>query len=305
MSDAIWLILTAALLCWCVSMYFFWRYQLQRIRLLQELSLLSARKRKKEMLGTLLKRRLFQLAHRLSNVGQKFRLFINETELERKIALAGYPEGLNLASFLGLRFVTVFAGLVLGNLLSLIGFGAFTQVLLLLAGLFGPMIWINHAAKKRQEQIGIDLPDFLDAMSVTLQAGTPLDPAMKQVVDSLDGPLSEELTRFMQELDLGVPREEAYTRLMKRNHCQELETLVVSLIQGSKLGVPIANTFRVMAEDIRSARIGKIKEKAAKAGPKVTMVTSFLILPGVILSVMGLLVLNFFYSSGFTQFPLK
>jgi tight adherence protein C len=248
---------------------------------------------------------LFQLAHRLSNVGQKFPLFINEADLERKIALAGHPQGLNVAGFMGLRFVTVFAGLVAGNVLSLIGFGVFTQLLLILAGLFGPVIWIHHAAKKRQEQIGVDLPDFLDAMSVTLQAGTPLDPAMKQVVDSLDGPLNEELTRFMQELDLGVPREEAYTRLMKRNNCPELETLVVSLIQGSKLGVPIANTFRVMAEDIRATRIGKIKEKAAKSGPKVTLVTSMLILPGVILSVMGLLVLHFIYNSGFGKFPLQ
>jgi tight adherence protein C len=305
MSNTVFVVSITALLFWCVSMYFFWRYRLQRIRLLQELSILSPHKRKKEKLGSQLKRCLFQLAHRLSNVGQKFPLFINEADLERKIALAGHPQGLNVAGFMGLRFVTVFAGLVAGNVLSLIGFGVFTQLLLILAGLFGPVIWIHHAAKKRQEQIGVDLPDFLDAMSVTLQAGTPLDPAMKQVVDSLDGPLNEELTRFMQELDLGVPREEAYTRLMKRNNCPELETLVVSLIQGSKLGVPIANTFRVMAEDIRATRIGKIKEKAAKSGPKVTLVTSMLILPGVILSVMGLLVLHFIYNSGFGKFPLQ
>ncbi len=305
MSNTVFAVSFFALLLWCLSMYFLWRYRLERIRLLQELSLLSPQIRKKEKWRSRFKRRLFQLAHGLANVGQKFRLFINETELERKIALAGHPEGLNVASFLGLRFVTVFAGLVVGNLLSLIGFGIFTQVLLIAAGLFGPVIWINSAARKRQEQIGIDLPDFLDAMSVTLQAGTPLDPAMKQVVESLDGPLTEELTRFMQELDLGVPREEAYTRLMKRNNCPELETLVVSLIQGSKLGVPIANTFRVMAEDIRAARIGRIREKAAKSGPKVTLVTSMLILPGVILSVMGLLVLHFIYNSGFAQFPMK
>ncbi|WJH34647.1 type II secretion system F family protein [Paenibacillus sp. CC-CFT747] len=85
---------------------------------------------------------------------------------------------------------------------------------------------------------------------------------------------------------------------MNRNQSKELETLILSLIQGSRLGVPIANTFKLLAEDMRESRIGKIKERAAKAGPKVTMITTFLIMPAVILSIMGLLVLNFIYNPG-------
>ncbi|UFJ40798.1 type II secretion system F family protein [Brevibacillus humidisoli] len=298
MSDKVWFCLLVSFLSWSLSMVCWWRYHLQRIKLLRELALLTAEKKQKVKWTVRLKHQLFRLADKLSPVGQRFPYLINQTELTRIIALAGHPHGLTVASFLGLRFVTVLLALLIGNLLSMIGFGSLTQIILLLCGFFGPALWLHAAAKKRQAQMAADLPDFLDAMSVTMQAGIPLESALKQVVGNMAGPLSEELTRFQQELDLGVPRDQAYTRLINRNRSPELETLVVALMQGSRLGVPISHTFQMMAEDMRSRQIVMIKEKASKVGPKVTLVTSFLILPGVILSVIGLLVLHFVHQSG-------
>ncbi|MBO8165502.1 MAG: type II secretion system F family protein [Brevibacillus sp.] len=298
----VWLFLLAAFLNWSISMVYFLRFQLQRISLLKHLPLLTEGNREKKTLMARIKAWVFWLAGRLSVVGNRLPLFVDRDEVARRIALAGHPHGLTVSSFLGLRFVSVLGGLAFGNVLSLIGWGGVTQLLLLLAGLFGPSLWLHMKAKRRQERIAVDLPDFLDTMSVTLQAGIPLEPALKQVVQSLDGPLSEELTRLQQELDLGVPRDKAYVRLMNRNNCAELETLVAALLQGSKLGVPIAQTFQVMADEMRGARMARIKERAARVGPKVTLVTSFLILPGVVLSVMGLLVLHFVYRSGILDF---
>lgn len=288
--------LIAAFACFACSMFAFWRYQMHRIGLLTRLGIIKTEKRKKKWTDDL-KETVFRWSQRLIPLGKRFRIFINEKELERKIALAGHPNGLNVEIFYGFRFLCMFSGLFLGTALSWIGLGgSFVQIGLLLAGLFFPPLWIRSAAARRQEQIARELPEFLDTMSVTLQAGVPMDPAIKQIVKHMDGPLSEELTRFQQELDIGVPREEAYFRLMNRNQCKELETLILSLIQGSKLGVPIASTFKVLAEDMRESRVGKIKEKAAKAGPKVTLITTFVILPAVILCVVGLLVLNFVYN---------
>jgi tight adherence protein C len=297
MTASIYSLLAAAFAFWAVSMFELWRYQLRRIGLLQRLGIIRNEKRKTKKWTDDLKENVFRWSHRLAPLGQKFRLFVNEKDLERKIALAGYPNGLNAEAFHGFRFLCLFAGLFTGTLLFWIGLGGgFVQIVLLAAGLSFPTLWIRSQAARRQEQIALDLPEFMDTMSVALQAGVPMDPAIRQIVKHMDGPLSEELNRFQQELDIGVPREEAYLRLMNRNQCKELETLILSLIQGSKLGVPIANTFKVLAEDMRESRIGKIKEKAAKAGPKVTLITTFVILPAVILCVVGLLVLNFIYN---------
>jgi len=295
MMEWVYIWIWLSVLCWGVAMYFFLRYHLQRIRLLKNLSLISAKK-KKQKWSAEFKHYLLQLADRFSPVGRRLSLFVNERELERQLLLAGFPEGLTVSAFLGLRFVSLMAALLIGNVFTWLGFGGIVLLILIAAGLFGPTLWIRLLAKRRQEQISLELPDFLDTMSVTLAAGAPLDASIKQITAQMEGPLYEELMRFEQELDFGVPRDEAYQRLMKRNDCPELETLVLSLLQGSKLGVPISKTFQVMAQDMRESRIGKIKEKAGKAGPKITLITSFCILPGVILCIMGLLILNFIYN---------
>jgi len=305
MMEWVYIWIWLSVLCWGVAMYFFLRYHLQRIRLLKNLSLISAKK-KKQKWSAEFKHYLLQLADRFSPVGRRLSLFVNERELERQLLLAGFPEGLTVSAFLGLRFVSLMAALLIGNVFTWLGFGGIVLLILIAAGLFGPTLWIRLLAKRRQEQISLELPDFLDTMSVTLAAGAPLDASIKQITAQMEGPLYEELMRFEQELDFGVPRDEAYQRLMKRNDCPELETLVLSLLQGSKLGVPISKTFQVMAQDMRESRIGKIKEKAGKAGPKITLITSFCILPGVILCIMGLLILNFIYNRdgmGITGWP--
>ncbi|WP_438431166.1 type II secretion system F family protein [Gorillibacterium sp. sgz500922] len=284
------------LLLWSASMYFFWRYNLSRIRLRQELGLIKKREKRKRTGKEKLKEGIVRGSILFAPVGRRFRLFVNEEDIRRKIMLAGTPYGFDLDAFYGLRYLCVLAGALAGALLMFVGFNSIFLLLFVLAGLFAPTMWIRSAAQARQETIGLQLPDFMDAMSVTLQAGAPLDPATKQIVQGMDGPLAEEMTRHLQELDMGVPREDAYMRLMARNDCKELETLVLSLIQGSKLGVPIAATFKNMSEDIREARIGRIREKAAKASPKVTLITTFLIVPGVLLCILGMLALNLIYN---------
>jgi len=291
------MLLGAAFVCWVLAIFQFWRVQVSRIALHRKLSINQRGKKQKRGLRDDFKTLILSLAHRFAPVGQRFPYFINKKELERRLELAGYPEGLDVPAFYGLRFVSFIGFAFVAVMLKNLGFiNGFLQVLLMGFGLFIPVIWIRLAANARQDQLSSQLPDFMDMMSVTLQAGIPLEPAIKQIVEGMDGPLAEEINRFIQELDMGLSREEAFTRLMKRNNSPELETLVTALLQGSKLGVPIANTFRNLSEDIRNTRINKMKEKAAKAGPKVTLITTFFILPGVLLLIIGLLVLNFIYN---------
>ncbi len=123
-----------------------------------------------------------------------------------------------------------------------------------------------------------------------------MDSALRQVTEQMDGPLSEEIQRFNREIDLGVPRRQALLNLLNRNTSKELEMLVNSLMQGADLGVPVSTTFRVQAEDLRSMRGFRAKEKAAKASPQVTLVTTFLVAPAVFFLIIGLLFLNMLYN---------
>lgn len=289
-------LMATLLVLWFISMYSLWRYNTAKIRLHQELALTKKREKKRRSGKEKLKELVIRGSIKFAPVGRRFRFFVNEEEIKRKILLAGTPYGLDLPAFYGLRYLCLLVGVLLGAFLMWLGFGSLFLILFLFAGLFAPTVWIRSAARERQETIGVQLPDFMDAMSVTLQAGAPLDPAMKQIVRGMEGPLAEELNRHLQELDMGVPRDDAYMRLMKRNDCKELETLVLSLIQGSKLGVPIATTFKSLSEDIREARVGRIREKAAKASPKVTLISTFIIVPGVLLCILGMLVLNILFN---------
>ncbi|WP_279401391.1 type II secretion system F family protein [Piscibacillus salipiscarius] len=115
----------------------------------------------------------------------------------------------------------------------------------------------------------------MDTISTSLQAGVSLDQALREVILHFDGPIREEFSRFNQEIDLGVPREKAYRELLKRNDNDEFQSLIKGLIQGLQLGIPIAQTFKVQADDLRQIRQEQVKELAAKASPKVTLVTTF------------------------------
>jgi len=87
---------------------------------------------------------------------------------------------------------------------------------------------------------------------------------------------------------------EAYRLLLERNESKEFQILIKSLIQGERLGVPIAASFKQQAEEMRKLKKEMIKEKAAKASPKVTLVTTFLILPSSLILIGGLMVINMF-----------
>src|SRR5699024_10047427 len=129
-------------------------------------------------------------------------------------------------------------------------------------------------------------------VSTSVQAGVSLDQSLKEVIQHFKGPIREEFSRFNQEIELGVPRETAYRELLNRNDNEEFQSLIKALIQGLNLGVPVATTFKVQAEDMREMRQEQVKELASKAAPKVTLVTTFLIAPASILIVAGLMVLN-------------
>ena len=255
------------------------------------------RKKKREtMLGKLIKK-ISKYADDYADIGQRINFFSEPDEIENLLRKANYPLDLTLERFQGLKIFLAITGFFLGVLCIVIGlpFSQYGIIFFPLIGYIGSILLLKSKAKARQDELKYDLPDFLDTVSVSLQAGVGLDQTLHEVVKYFDGPLKEEFSRFNHEINLGVPREEAYRSLLKRNDSPEFQTLIKSLIQGMKLGVPIATTFKTQAEDMRVMRKELVKEKAAKASPKITLITSFIITPAAIMMIAGLMILNLIY----------
>lgn len=243
---------------------------------------------------------LLRLSKYLGPTAIKYPIATSPENDKKLLVKAGNPMRLNLEQFYGMRLATFIICFFIGWFYFILGFSYSLLVFLFLPvlGFVLPNLWLRYVAKDRQEIISASMPDFLDTVSVSLRAGASLDGALKQVGEQMEGPLSDEINHLNREIALGVPREKAYENLLSRNDSRELEILVQSLIQGSELGVPVSKTFRIQAEDLRSMRGFKAKEKAAKASPKITLVTTMTIVPSVFLLIVGLLVLNFIYNPG-------
>lgn len=256
------------------------------------------KKKKKAKLRKRFVYRVMNMAQKMAPRAKSLLSFRNIEKDREQLQLAGSPYGMTVDSYYGLKLTLGAFGGVLFLILFILGIRAFViaSVLLTFLAFMWPDIWLSLKAKERQRKISEEMPDFLDTISVMLHAGSSLDGSLKTSTNYMEGPLYEEIKKFNQEIELGVPRKTAYENLMNRNDSQELSALVKSLIQGSELGVSIAHTFQVQAEDLRSSRGSIAKEKAAKSNPKISLVTTFLIAPSLFFLIVGLLLLNLIYN---------
>lgn len=248
---------------------------------------------------------IHQWMDKLSPAGRKVQVLSDDRDLEDSLTKAGYPYQLTVARIHGAKLVGLIAGGVFGFLWYLFGLplAVFLFVFAPFLGYMAPIYLVRFIAKKRQQQIRLELPDFLDMMSITLQAGMSMDDALAYYVETTDGPLSEELARLNQEIQFGVQREIAYRSLINRTDSPELEALIQSLIQAHNLGTPIAKTFALQAQEMRRMRSEKAKEEAGKAAPKISLVTGLIIAPSIMLLILSAIIYtNFIARNIFSGF---
>lgn len=272
------------------------RLVLSHVSELTKIDAFDKKQRKKKRKANIFEQ-LTRYSDEFAELGQRINFFSENIEVADWLRKSGNPYELTVARFQGLKILLLVIGFFAGMLAFIVGF-PFSQYGLVFWPLFGyflPILLVKQQAKKRQEKLRMDLPDFLDTISTSIQAGVSLDQALREVIRFFDGPLREEFMRFNQEIDLGVQRETAYRNLLERNSNEEFQQLIKSLLQGLKLGVPVATTFKIQAEDMRKLRQEKVKELAAKASPKVTLVTTFVVAPVSIMMIAGLMLLNLIY----------
>jgi len=163
----------------------------------------------------------------------------------------------------------------------------------MLIGFISPNSWLKAKAKQRQKEIQHSLPDVLDLLTVSVEAGLGFDAAVLKVVEKQKGALAEEFLRVLQEIKMGRPRRESLRDLAKRNKpSKDLSSVVASLVQADQLGISIGGVLRNQAKQIRQKQRQRAEEKAQKAPVKMMIPLVFFVFPTIFIVVLGPAVLQ-------------
>ena len=210
---------------------------------------------------------------------------------QRKLELAGlYDTGWTVERVLVIRFLSFAIGGLLA--MSLLSGGVNRNTLLLaiavaFASYLGPTAWLDRKASERQSIIERQLPDVMDQLTVSVEAGLGFDAAMVRSAEGRTGPLADELRRVNQDIQVGMPREEALERMVERTEVADLRQFVVSVRQSTKHGLPIGRVLRVQSQELREKRRARVEEKAASLPVKIVFPLVFCILPSLFVVILG------------------
>lgn len=152
---------------------------------------------------------------------------------------------------------------------------------------FVPDLLLRSMADRRQEKILDDLPDVLDQLTMSVEAGLGFESAIAKISERETHPLAQELGRMIQDIRLGKPRSDAMAELATRVDVQDLRTVILSLRQSEKLGVPLAKTLRIQADEMRTKRKFRAEEKAHKLPIKMIFPLGMCILPALFIVILG------------------
>jgi tight adherence protein C len=148
-------------------------------------------------------------------------------------------------------------------------------------------VYLNNRIRKRKTELLKELPDAMDLLTVSVEAGLSFDSALLHVVDKSKGVLSEEFRITLKELQMGKSRREALRALGERANVDDLLTFIGSMIQADQLGVPISRILRTQAEQVRTKRRQRVEEKAMKAPVKMLIPLVFCIFPSIFIVLLG------------------
>jgi tight adherence protein C len=212
--------------------------------------------------------------------------------LDQELVYAGSPAGWDGARLLALKWLTAVATAVLAVVgLPLLGVRVLqalvVAVIATFVGYYLPEWLVRSRGSRRQEQMRKALPDALDLLSITVQAGLGFDAALEKVSKEMGGPLGAELFRVVQEIRLGKGRGEALRALGERTTVDELKAFVMAMVQAEIFGISIARVLEVQAEDSRIKRRQRAEEQAQKLPVKIVFPLILCIFPAILAITLG------------------
>jgi tight adherence protein C len=238
---------------------------------------------------------------RLTALGRRLAPSDQSARLRHSLEVAGNPPRWDVDRIIAFKMLGLIGGGVLGVVLPvalgagplpIIGFA----VVLGLAGYFAPNLAMYQMGYNRTEQMRRELPDALDLMTISVEAGLAFDSALSQVARNTTGPLADEFFRVLQEMQIGLGRSDAMRALGERTTLPELRGFVTAMVQADSFGIPIAQVLRVQASEMRTKRSQRAEEMAPKVPVKILFPLIFCILPSLFVVILGPAAITIFHS---------
>lgn len=210
--------------------------------------------------------------------------------IEKKLLIAGWSPRIDSSSWAVIKVLAVVFGLLLAFFVNnqLEGTARMAGLAGALAiGLLGPDAILSRKVDERKAAMERDLPDVIDLLVISVEAGLGFEGALGRVVQNVPGELSDEFSRMLQETRVGVSRNAALKSLAARTDVDDLNTFIMALTQADAFGVSISRMLRVQADEMRVRRRLRAQERAFAAPVKMTFPLVLCIFPGIFVVLLG------------------
>ena len=213
-------------------------------------------------------------------------------QIRHKLDLAGNPPGWTVDRVVAGKVIGAVVGLVAGLLFSLmLGFSLPVRLVVVagvtVAGFFAPSLFLYQKGYDRAQKMQRELPDAIDLLTISVESGLGFDAALQQVARNTEGPLADEFSRVLREMQIGQGRSTALRAMADRTTVVDVRTFVSAMVQADAFGIPMSQVLRVQSHEIRIKRRQRAEEKAQQVPVKITVPLIFCILPCLFIAVMG------------------
>jgi tight adherence protein C len=255
--------------------------------------------RDRELLNPLRERAILPALRGLTDLGRRLTPTGYVDGIKKKFIYAGEVGGDAVDRFLAIRVLTIAAAVVGAPLLwafsGLTGTTRlFVVLLFILILVLGPDASLNRKVEARQKQIRHKLPDVLDLLTISVEAGLGFEQALDRTVAAVPGPLSDEFSRMLGEVRAGSSRAQAMRALEERSNVMELRSFVLAILQADTFGVSIGRVLRAQADEMRIRRRQMAQELAQKAPVKMLIPMVFCVFPALFVIVLGPAMINIY-----------
>ena len=232
------------------------------------------------------------LLNKVTGLGRRLTPSDYSERILAKLNVAGNPPGWTVDRVLSLKVIGMAVGLVGGVGFSiLLGKGlpfiVGAGVLATVAGYFAPNLYLHQKGYDRIAKMQRALPDALDLLTISVEAGLGFDAALSQVARNTEGPLAAEFARVLQEMQIGLGRSSALRALGERSPMPDLRSFTSAMVQADAFGIPIGQVLRVQSSEIRIKKRQRAEEAAQKIPVKIMVPLVLFILPALFVAVLG------------------
>jgi tight adherence protein C len=209
-----------------------------------------------------------------------------------KLLRAGLNRTVSPTGYLASKGILAFVGFVGGQVFASVAGALASKAVLLgvafaFVGFMLPDVVVTLKTRGRKEVLRAELPDALDLLAVSVEAGLGFDGAISTLTEHMDGPLADEFALALGEMRIGESRQNALTKMMKRVETPEFSAFVRAIIQADQLGISLGRILKVQASDTRNRRQLAAEERAMKAPIKMLFPTVIFIFPAMFVVILG------------------